>query len=227
MLFNTPGNKVDVKSLARQYIHPKEDINTRLIPYKDYKKLLFINMSSSNSKADLYNKLDECCRNTWAKPIFDGEYENCDFWTILDTDKDSYMDLDKHIIYIKNHSDKDNISQLIIRYIEGVRMLEAAGYEYDYIIRTNTSTWVNVELLNSFLADETDDSILYSFKLFAAYWSCFNLYASGACMIFSKRNMDILKTAYDKQKLGEIKDVYDDVVMSSVFYSRLLKMNLP
>ena len=227
MLFNTPGNKVDVKSLPRQYIHPKADINTRLLPCKDYKKILFVNMSSTASNVNLYNKLDTCCRETWAKPIFNGEFPNCDFWTIVDTNKESYMDLERHIIYIKNVDGKDNISQLIIRYMEGIKMLEAAGHTYDYIVRTNTSTWVNVELLNSFLADETNDAILYTFKVFAAYWSCFNLYASGACMIFSKRNMEILKKAYVDKHLADIKDVYDDVVMSSVFYSRLLDMDLP
>ena len=227
MLFNTPGNKVDVKSLPRQYIHPKADINTRLLPCKDYKKILFINMSSTASNYNLYNTLDKCCRETWAKPIIDGEFLNCDFWTIVDTNKNSYMDSEHHIIYIKNVEGKDNISQLIIRYIEGVKMLEAGGHTYDYIVRTNTSTWVNVDLLNSFLADETDDSILYAFKIFAAYWSCFNFYASGACMIFSKRNMDILKAVYVQKKLADIENVYDDVVMSSVFYSRLVEMNLP
>jgi hypothetical protein len=46
-------------------------------------------------------------------------------------------------------------------------------------------------------------------------------------MIFSKRNMDILKSVYVQKKLADIENVYDDVVMSSVFYSRLLEMNLP
>ena len=44
MLFNTPGNTVDVKAFPKQYIHPKVDFNTRLRKVKNYKKLLVLSM---------------------------------------------------------------------------------------------------------------------------------------------------------------------------------------
>ena len=225
MLFNTPENKVDVKALPRQYIHPAADINTRLIPVKDPKKLLFINMSSTQGESNLYIELDKACRETWAKPILEGKFPNCDFWTIIDTDKATYVDKQTHTIYIQSLTDRDNISQLLHRFIEGMKILNTLGVEYDYVLRANTSAWINVDVLNSFFSDETNDSILYTFKLYAAYWSCFNLYASGVCMIFSKRNMEILNAAYDKVK--DLLNVYDDVVMSSIFYGRTLNLSLP
>lgn len=62
MLFNTPGNSVDVKSFPKQYIHPKVDFNTRLKKIKNYKKLLVLSMSANTP---LFNKLEEVSNETW------------------------------------------------------------------------------------------------------------------------------------------------------------------
>ena len=62
MLFNTPGNTVDVKAFPKQYIHPKVDFNTRLRKVKNYKKLLVLSMSAN---IPLFNKLEEVSNETW------------------------------------------------------------------------------------------------------------------------------------------------------------------
>lgn len=226
MLFNTPGNKVDIGTFPKQYIHPVCDINTRLRPCKDYKRLLFINLGTTKGNG-LFIKLEKACRQTWAADILAGKYTDCDYWNIIDTEKESYIDKTNHTIYIKNYGFKDDRYEMIQRYNNGVLMLEKEGIKYDYIIRTNTSTWINVDLMRSFLADEQNDSILYSFEVSAAYWSLFNIYGTGQMFIISKRNQEIIQFEIKASQLDKKELAQDDVMISSIFYTNCIVNNIP
>lgn len=225
LLFNTPDHKVRVNAFPKQYINPAVDFRTRLRPVKTYKRIAILNLSSTNSECDLFNKLDQCAKETWARDVVNGKYPNIDYWTVLDWAKESHIDLASHTIYVKTNYKIDNMIQLLNRFFEAYRLLSYIGY-YDWVLRTNTSTWCNIDLLNEFLANETDDSTMYSFKLFSAFWSTFNLYMSGAAILIPTRNIPILdklsKSYQEQPNVG----ILDDVILSVEWRQRVKQLNL-
>lgn len=192
MLFNTPGNQVDVKAFPKQYIHPKVDFNTRLRKAHNYKKLLVLSMSAN---LPLFNQLEETSNKTW-RNIDHEKYPNIDveFWTYTDAEegKDTYIDKDKHVIYIKCDYTKERLYATFSKTILAIREIKKLNIDYDYIIRTNNSTWLNIPLLNEFLSYQENDANIYTGRVFSAFWSAFNLYGGGELIILSKRNVDIL-----------------------------------
>ena len=69
-------------------------------------------------------------------------------------------------------------------------------FDYDYIFRTNTSTYVNVELLNEFVQNLDNDEILWSSDLYSLSNSfCpypLYLYGRGNGILLSKKLVDII-----------------------------------
>ena len=217
LLFNTPNHEVYVRALPRQYIHPKYDYLTRLRPAKNEKKIAIMNLSTVHSKVHLYEKLEQCGKETWAKDVIDGKYPNIDYWTVLDCEEESHIDETNHIIYIKSQTE-NNIYQLLNRWLEAYKII-AATKKYDYILRVNPSTWVNIEFINEMLAVEKDDSKIFTHKFYAAFWSSFNIYCSGAAMVWPARNMPILEQLTNANKKC-LDYVLDDIAMSTFWRHR-------
>ena len=229
MLFNTPGNTIDVKAFPKQYIHPKVDFNTRLRPVKDYKKLVVLTMSAD---LPLFNKLEEVSNETW-RNIDKEKYKNIDveFWTYTDANymQDTYVDKEKQIIYIKRthkFEGTDGFYKTFSKTINAINELNKL-VKYDYLIRTNNSTWINIPLINEFLSWQSDDSLIFTGRIYSSFWSAFNLYAGGELMIFSKRNMDILLNLsknpedYERRIPG-----CDDNLLFGIWNKRLLNLQL-
>lgn len=234
LLFNTPGHKVKVSKFDKQYIYPKYDIYTRLRQVKQYKNILILNLSSTNSKVNLFENLEKTCRETWAKDVLNNKYDNIDYYSVIDCKEESYIDNNTHTIYIKTDYNKNNIQQLLNRYLEAYKLISTykntnENIQYDYIIRTNTSTWCNIELLNEFLANEYDNSITYTYNLFSAFWSTFNIYCSGALTIMHNRTIEILNNLVEKETEDFLNLAYDDVMMSALLLKRAkdLKLKYP
>ena len=184
-----------------------------------------MNLSTTNSKIGLFEKLEECGRNTWAKDVLDGKYPNIDYWSVIDCHEDSHIDEEKHIIYVKNDYTKENIQQLLDRWIEACELLDKYK-SYDYILRTNTSTWVNVEFINEMLAYQTDDSKIFTHKFYSAFWSTFNVYCSGAAMVWPVRNIPILRDLIKHTSDKILNLALDDVMMSALWRQRAEKLEL-
>ena len=225
LLFNTPNHEVFVRAFPKQYIHPKYDYQTRLQPVRNEKRIAIMNMSTTNSQIHLYEKLEQCGQNTWAKDVIDGKYPNIDYWTVIDCHEDSHIDLDKHIIYIKTDYTKDNIQQLLQRWLSAYELV--SKYKtYDYVLRTNISTWVNVEFINEMLAYETDDSKIFSHCFQTAFWSSFNIYPQGAMMVWPTRNIQILRDIVNSTSQEILDRQYDDVMIGILWKYRADKIGL-
>lgn len=196
MLFNTPGNKVDIATFPRQFIHPAVDFTTRLRPARDYKKLLFLSMSCDTEP---FNTLEQVCNRTW-RNIDRKKYPDvsAEFWTYTDARPGvkTYADVKNRIIYVgrpagQTHND---INTTYSKTVEALFYItETLKLDFDYLVRTNNSTWLNVPLINEILAYADDDSLWYAGKLYAAYFSAFNVYCGGQLMIWSRRNVNVIK----------------------------------
>ena len=233
LLFNTPDNKVDVVKFPRQFIHPPYDFKTRLRPAKDYKKLLFLSMSAD---MEPFNTLEEVSKQTW-RNIDHEKYPNvnAEFWTYTDAPegKDTYLDRNTHTIYIKRdwRGDKDGLNSTYSKTVEALKIInDYLKLDYDYLIRTNNSTWINVPLLNEFLAYQSDDSLWFGGCLYAAFFSAFNPYMGGQLMIFSKRNAKIIdRITGGIAKAKEFERMYaacDDNMLGSKINDRCLKLGI-
>jgi hypothetical protein len=234
MLFNTPGNTVDVTKFPRQFIHPAVDFMTRLRPAQDYKKILFLSMSTNQEP---FNTLEGICNQTWRN--YDKEKYpgiSAEFWTYTETPegKETYVDMKNHIIYLKTESDPETGTcfRTYSKTIEAFTIItDKLKLDFDYIVRTNNSTWINVPLINEFLSYIHDDSMFFSAKLYAGYFSAFNTYMGGQLMILSRRNINVIKRI-----CGSVSTVRqfekkwyscDDNALGGKLNQRFIQLNLP
>lgn len=231
MLFNTPGNEVDVKAFPKQYIHPKVDFNTRLRKVPNYKRIIILSMSAD---MPIFNKLETTCNETW-RNIDKNKFKNCDnieFWTYTDTEEETHVDVENHIIYVKKEPlldimDGNYVYRTFSKTITALRELNKLDIKYDYIVRTNNSTWINVPLLNLFLSYQEDDSLIFGASIYSCYWSAFNLYIRGNLLICAKRTVDILTNAsVNPVELENKVCGADDNLMFGILNNRLIKLNL-
>ena len=228
MLFNTPDNKVEVRAFPKQYIHPKIDYMSRLRPVPNYKKLLVLSMSADYP---IFNELEKVSNRTW-RNIDHKKYKNIDvdFWTYTDAkrNEETHVDEKNHIIYIKKDYSGDGYSQTFSKTIYALQEINKLGIKYDYLIRTNNSTWVNIPLINHFLSYQEDDSQIFCGMIYSFFWSAFNMFAGGELMIFPKRNIDIILGLEQKPEEFEKRNVgCDDNLLFGIWNSRLLRLKLP
>ena len=227
LVFNTPGNTVNIEEFPKQYIFPKKDFYKTYKYSEDPKNILVLNMSSTAGNG-LFIELENTCRETWVKQIEKYDMRNVKYFSIIDGPED-YIDFHNKIIYVRDTEDLSNFDNFLYRFIHGLHLLKKAGYafDYDYIVRTNTSTWLNLPLINKIIANETDESIIYGYSLQAAFWSQYGVYPSGELLIMSKRQADVISDEMNKRKLNGIKSVGDDVLIGSIFSTRCSKMEIP
>lgn len=231
MLFNTPENKVDVTKFPRQFIHPPVDFNTRLRPVREPKKLLFLSMSAN---FEIFTELDKACNETW-RNYDKTKYPDIDatFWTYTDAKEGekTWVDEKNHIIYVeRDYTCKEPIFKTFSKTMIAFDELKKLGVEYDYMIRTNTSTWINVPLINEFLCYVTDETKIFAGKLYSAFWSAFNIYAGGQLMILSKRNVDVLEAITGGLEVAKKKEIEyacaDDNLIFSRYNQRFINLGV-
>ena len=177
--------------------------------------------------------LQKVSNETW-RNIDKNKYKNLDieFWTYTDAGylQDTYVDKEKHIIYVKRkHNFEDSIGfyQTFSKTIYAIQEINKMGIKYDYLLRTNNSTWINIPLINEFLSWQNDDSLIFTGRIYSSFWSAFNLYAGGELMIFSKRNMDLLvKLAENPEEKEQKIPGCDDNLLFGLWNKRLLDLKL-
>lgn len=231
ILFNTPENQVEIESFPRQYVFPKIDINTRLRFQMTKPKILILSMSSSRSP---FITQEAICKSTWAKPILEGKYPNIDYWIYREskTVKKTTIIKNKHLILVpeKNHKE---VYETASKTIEVFNIIDKiGGNEYDWVVRTNTSSFINVPLLEAYLSRARENDLyIRGSELTCFWWSGKEMYVKGACMIWSKRNFAILRSLCEKYKdtldtLEHKKYFCDDVIFSLFFNSRYFDLGI-
>lgn len=179
LLFNVPGNKVDVEKFPRQFVHPKVDYHTR-VHYRPNKRNIIILSMSCNLPE--YKEMQETVKNTWAKDIIDGKYPNISFYFYtVSTDGKEYIDEKNHFIYVNT---ADNVERTYSKTIHTLELLK--DKKFDFIVRTNTSTFINIPLTDEFISNIHDDSIIYTGEIESCFWSRMYFYGQGSFLIISK-----------------------------------------
>ena len=116
------------------------------------KSILIMSMSCNN---DFFINEEAVVRDTWAKPIIDGKYPHIRYMSYRGGyEKNSYS---KSECCLKLNVE-DDIKHTFKKTYFAMSLAFKNFGEYDYVFRTNTSTYVNVELLDALVQTlETDD----------------------------------------------------------------------
>lgn len=226
LIFNTPGNKVKVMKAPQAYIAPARDISYYKPYYYTYKRIVVLNMSTTLENG-LYQDLEYTCRHSWANVILNtNEHPNWSYWSVINTDGETRIDKATNTIYVNDGPEKSGkIELLTFRFMKALELLDANGVIYDYVVKTNTSTWLNVNYIDALLKRQISDHLLFGFQLCCAFWSTFNLYLKGNLTIFPKRSIEILREK--KADTYRIDDLADDVLIGSILSMRLSEIGIP
>ena len=134
---------------------------------------------------------EKVCRETWAKPVLDGKYPNIKYFTYYGGCQEQSIDEENHTI--KCTSD-DGLFKTFEKTIEAMTILKDK-YSFDYLFRTNTSTYINVGLLNAFIDTLNDDKTVWCGELYDVGLPCplgGMIYPRGNSVIFSHNIVDVI-----------------------------------
>lgn len=108
------------------------------------KNILILTMSCNKP---YFKTLLSVVKDTWAKPVINNEYENVQWFAYTSCDKKhptSCIDWDERMIYIDC---PDDLNHTYEKTKIAYEMIKKSGIDFDYVVRTNTSVFVNIKKL--------------------------------------------------------------------------------
>lgn len=78
--------------------------------------------------------------DTWAKELIEGKFEGCTFYSYT-ASKDGQEKIEDNCIYVNT---PDDVCHTYIKTIRAMKCLRDCGITWDMIVRTNTSTFINI-----------------------------------------------------------------------------------
>lgn len=234
LLFNTPDHKCTVAKFPKQYIHPIVDYKTELKPQPSKKQIVIL---SESCDLDYISDLEDTIRQTWGQKLKD--YDNIKLYFIKQSHSGKnyfdgvdtlYVDVDKKL---KEESKAifDERCHTFTKLVLGIKVLHSMGIDYDYIVKTNTSTWLNIDLLDKFTSYLDNDDMIYGGEILSCYWNFFRYFPNGALMIWNKKYSNLFVEWLDH----ELKDIYsyeerggfcDDAMISILTCNRFDRINV-
>ena len=156
------------------------------------KKILILAMSCNQ---ELFLNQERMLREElYAKYVLQNQFPDVDFWSYTASTDGKYH-VNKKLHRLEVPTD-DSIQGTYEKTLAAFKLLNQTGIEYDYIFRTNCSTYVNVSLLRDFVDTLTDDKLIYSGSIYCSnngtgpYEWC--LYGLGNSLLLSKYWVDVI-----------------------------------
>lgn len=138
----------------KDYIENKYN---EIIEKPNKKKILILTMSCN---VPYFQALLGTIRETWAKDLFHNRYADCVWLAYTSCDKKhpvQCIDLDEHMIYVDCD---DSIFNTYEKTKRAYNIVKELGIPFDYVVRTNTSVYVNVDKLIDKINSLEDDVCL-------------------------------------------------------------------
>lgn len=152
----------------------------------------------------------------YAKDILDNKFKNVDYWTYTASTDGKYH-VNKKLHKIEVPAD-DSLNGTYEKTYKTFKLLDQLNIDYDYILRTNCSTYINVNLLKSFVNRLTDELIIYSNNVYCTKdgtgpyeWS---LYGVGNSLLLSKFWINIILNNH----ISKIKDINENKASKSAIF---------
>ena len=121
------------------------------------KKILIMSMSCNQP---FFKALLGAVRDTWAKKLLFNQYEDCTWFAYTSCDKKHptpYVDFKEHMVYVDCD---DNIFNTYEKTKKAYNLIKNAGVKFDYVVRTNTSVYVNIDKMIEKVNKTPNDTVL-------------------------------------------------------------------
>ena len=146
---------------------------------KKHYKVLFLSMSCNNQFFEIGQKV---VHDTWAKPIIEGKYADCEFYSYTaSTDGQTYTK--EHCVYVDCLDGKEHTYS---KTILALKYLQSIGITWDVIVRTNTSTYINIENTLDLIKKHKDALTSLSWSSVGVRWEWAQI-PTGFYMIIPKK----------------------------------------
>lgn len=147
------------------------------------KKAIILSMSCNQER---YINEENVIRQTWGKEVLEGKYDNVELLFYRGGSDSTY--LEKDVLHLTSD---DTLRGSYQKSIDCFKWL-IENKEFDYIIRTNTSTYINVDAIQQFLEFNIDENITCGPYLLINHTNNFIPFCSGFYLIFSKKTIELL-----------------------------------
>lgn len=169
------------------------------------KKILILAMSCNQ---DFFIDQEKHIKKLYAKDIIEGKYPNIEFYTYTASyDSKYHINKQLHKLYVPAD---DSLIGTFEKTLNTFKLSKHLNFDYDYILRTNCSTYINVELLNRFINEiELNDKHVYTGSIYLSesgtgpYNWCF--YGVGNALLLSKFWVDVIITHNPKDFKNYVK----------------------
>lgn len=189
--------------------------DTYKYPVKKKLKGIFLSQSCNN---DFFKRESELVEQSWAKELIEGKHPGYEYFRYTACDADHPLPcIDEHIIYVNND---DTLYQTYEKMRSAYRLLLTEGYDFDYIFRTNTSTFVNVPLAIKAIETASSNQVVsdicgYYIKMPNGELNFqFNTF-TGNAYIMSKQVADRIFTSNFDSTISSIPDG-DDIITARI-----------
>lgn len=159
------------------------------------KKIIILSASMDNP--DFY-KEEKTILETWGKDIVDGIYPNISIIFIHTTkEQQTYYNKEKYTLYVPCGDkllDTYNKTALALRYVD-------ENLDYDYVLKTNTATYINVNLLNKTVSNfQCDDKCFYGPRYIITASSRNRICFRGSFLLMPKFVVGIILKSYKNKQ---------------------------
>lgn len=140
---------------------------------------------------EFFQKEEQVIRTSgYASNVLAGFFVNVDFWTYTaSTDEKYHINKKQHRLEVPSG---DGLYDTFEKTQMAFRLLIEAGFEFDYILRTNLSTHVNVWMLRKFIngIPEEESETVFSTRVYCDRYASgpeeYSFYAVGNSIILSR-----------------------------------------
>lgn len=176
------------------------------------KKAIILCMSCNQER---YVNDEDIIRETWGKDIIDGKYDNLEIYFYRGGSEKEYFDEEKHIIHLTSD---DDLYHTYNKSIDAFRWIKKNVQDYDYIIRTNTSTYINIDAILHFLNNTLNDVKVCGPGIAINQYSQSIPFLPGYFLIFSREIIDLFCSLSRKV-------IFIDDVGFAIFLYNVFKVN--
>lgn len=155
-------------------------------------------------------------KESYGKDIISGKYPNVDFFIYTASENgSSYIDYENHMIYVNAD---DTLEGTFEKTQNTLKLLNDKGVDYEWIMHTNCSSWINVPLLSHFISSmkNCDRNKIFSSRIYSSIDGCgpdlFDFYGVGNGLLIPKFWCNIIANTV----LDDIKK-YNKVASPSIY----------
>ena len=173
------------------------------------KKAIILSMSCNQER---YINEENAIRQTWGKEVLEGKYDNIELLFYRGGSDSTY--LEKDVLHLTSD---DTLFGTYQKTMDCFKWL-VENKEFDYIIRTNTSTYINVDAIQQFLSlKNVQKDTIFCPHLTINSWSKYTPYGGGHYLIIPKNIITDIFLMYKHLNLNGIDDAIMGLLMGAYY----------